>query len=176
MDPKEKLGKALYHLLEKKHLHDITVDEIVRDVGLKQEDFDRYCKSKKELAHWVYLHILARHGRDILKSRCWSEALYKKFLLYKANLKFLQNLYTSCDVEEIRQTNRRFVRDAYHLMLKKAGADLKNPHIQFATEMVIYGGEEMTMRWILEGMEVPIEVMLVLFQESIPLIISQYFY
>lgn len=42
--------------------------------------------------------------------------------------------------------------------------------------MVIYGGEEMTMRWILEGMEVPIEVMLVLFQESIPLIISQYFY
>ena len=30
MDPKEKLGKALYHLLEKKHLHDITVDEIVR--------------------------------------------------------------------------------------------------------------------------------------------------
>ena len=41
--------------------------------------------------------------------------------------------------------------------------------------MVIYGGEEMTMRWILEGMEVPIEVMLVLFQESIPLIISQYF-
>lgn len=51
MDPKEKLGKALYHLLEKKHLHDITVDEIVRDAGLKQEDFDRYCKSKKELAH-----------------------------------------------------------------------------------------------------------------------------
>ena len=45
MDPKEKLGKALYHLLEKKHLHDITVDEIVRDAGLKQEDFDRYCKS-----------------------------------------------------------------------------------------------------------------------------------
>jgi 5-methyltetrahydrofolate--homocysteine methyltransferase len=59
---------------------------------------------------------------------------------------------------------------------EKAGADLKNPHIQFATEMVIYGGEEMTMRWIQEGMKVPIEVMLVLFQESIPLIISQYFY
>ncbi len=79
-------------------------------------------------------------------------------------------------MEEIRQTNRRFVRDAYHLMLKKAGADLDNPHIQFATEMVVYGGEEMTMRWILDGMKVPIEVMLVLFQESIPLIISQYFY
>ena len=172
MDPKEKLGKALYHLLEKKHLRDITVDEIVRDAGLKNEDFERCCKNKKELAHWVYLHILARHGREILKSRCWSEALYKKFKLYEANLKFLQNLYASCDVEDIRKT----VRDAYHLMLKKAGADLKNPHIQFATEMVIYGGEEMTMRWIQEGMKVPIEVMLVLFQESIPLIISQYFY
>ena len=176
MDPKEKLGKALYHLLEKKHLKDISIEEIARDAGLKEEDFNREFKSKKTAAHWVYLHILARHGREILKSRCWSEALYKKFKLYEANLKFLQNLYASCDVEDIRKTNRRFVRDAYHLMLKKAGADLKNPHIQFATEMVIYGGEEMTMRWIQEGMEVPIEVMLVLFQESIPLIISQYFY
>lgn len=50
MDPKEKLGKALYHLLEKKHLHDITVDEIVRDAGLTKEDFERCCKNKKELA------------------------------------------------------------------------------------------------------------------------------
>ena len=107
MDPKEKLGKALYHLLEKKHLRDITVDEIVRDAGLKNEDFERCCKNKRELAHWVYLHILARHGREILKSRCWSEALYKKFRLYEANLKFLQNLYASCDVEDIRKTNRR---------------------------------------------------------------------
>ena len=77
MDPKEKLGKALYHLLEKKHLHDITVDEIVRDAGLTKEDFERCCKNKKDLAHWVYLHILARHSRDILKSHCWSELCTK---------------------------------------------------------------------------------------------------
>lgn len=50
------------------------------------------------------------------------------------------------------------------------------PHIQFAVEMVVYGGEEMTMRWMMDGMKVPIEVMLVLFQESIPVSISQYFY
>lgn len=41
--------------------------------------------------------------------------------------------------------------------------------------MVVYGGEEMTMRWMMDGMKVPIEVMLVLFQESIPVSISQYF-
>lgn len=34
----------------------------------------------------------------------------------------------------------------------------------------------MTMRWMMDGMKVPIEVMLVLFQESIPVSISQYFY
>lgn len=50
------------------------------------------------------------------------------------------------------------------------------PHIQFAVEKVVYGGEEMTMRWMMDGMKVPIEVMLVLFQESIPVSISQYFY
>ena len=79
-------------------------------------------------------------------------------------------------MEAIRVTNRRFVRDAYNMMLRKAGADLDNPHIQFAVEMVVVGGEEITMRWVMEGMKVPIEAALVLFQESIPLCISQYFY
>ena len=47
MDPKEKLGKALYHLLEKKHLRDITVDEIVRDAGLKNEDLSAAARTRK---------------------------------------------------------------------------------------------------------------------------------
>jgi hypothetical protein len=34
--------------------------------------------------------------------------------------------------------------------------------------MAVVGGEEMTMRWIVSGMKAPKEVMLVLFQESIP--------
>lgn len=173
---RDKLGRTLYKLMEKKPLRYITEEEICREANLPQEDFANHFKNKRELAHWTYVHILALHGKDIMRSHCWSEAMYKKFLLYKSTLKFLQNLYTSCDVERVRQTNRRFVRDAYHYMLKKQGVDLKNPHIDFAVEMVIFGGEEMTMRWILDGMKVPIEVMLVLFQESVPMNISQYFY
>ncbi|MCH3915137.1 MAG: hypothetical protein LKE29_07680 [Acidaminococcaceae bacterium] len=60
-------------------------------------------------------------------------------------------------------------------MLKKGGADLSNPHILFALEMAVVGGEEMTMRWIVSGMKAPKEVLLVLFQESIPKCICQYF-
>ena len=75
-----------------------------------------------------------------------------------------------------RRTNRRFVRDAYTMMREALWVDVHDPHIQFAVEMVVYGGEEMTMRWMMDGMKVPIEVMLVLFQESIPVSISQYFY
>ncbi|MDO5596836.1 MAG: hypothetical protein Q4F92_00650 [Acidaminococcus sp.] len=59
MDPKEKLGKSLYHLLERKHLYDISIEEIARDANLKVEDFNREFKSKRAAAHWVYLHILS---------------------------------------------------------------------------------------------------------------------
>ena len=154
----------------------ITREEILQKAGVSEAEFEKYFHSNVELAHWEYLHILSLHGKEILGASCWSEALYRKFLVYDLHLKFLQNLYKSKDVEAIRVTNRRFVRDAYNMMLRKAGADLDNPHIQFAVEMVVVGGEEITMRWVMEGMKVPIEVMLVLFQESIPLCISQYFY
>lgn len=176
MDVKVKLGQAMHDLMEEKPWDEVTIPEILEKAGVSWDEFHAHFASKRELAHWEYLHILAKHGREILSCHCWSEALYKKFLVYQKHLAFLQNLYQSSDVEAVRVSNRRFVRDAYHYMLRKAGADLNNPHIQFATEMVVVGGEEMTMRWVLEGMKVPIEVMLVLFQESIPLCISQYFY
>jgi len=176
MDAKEKIGQAVHDLMEEKPWDKVTIPEILEKAGVSEAEFHKNFSSKREAAHWEYLHILAKHGREILGSSCWSEALYRKFLVYQKHLAFLQNLYQSCDVEAVRATNRRFVRDAYHVMLHKAGADLDNPHVQFATEMVVVGGEEMTMRWILDGMKVPIEVMLVLFQEAIPLCISQYFY
>ena len=136
----------------------------------------RCINTANELAHYEFLHILAVHGRDILGSKSWSEALYKKFLMYKKYEGFFRHLYESDDNEHFRRTNRRFVRDAYTMMLRHYGVDVHDPHIQFAVEMVVYGGEEMTMRWMMDGMKVPIEVMLVLFQESIPVSISQYFY
>lgn len=176
MDSKVKLGNAIHDLLEEKELDKITREEILQKAGVSEAEFEKYFHSNVELAHWEYLHILSLHGKEILGASCWSEALYRKSLVYDLHLKFLQNLYKSKDVEAIRVTNRRFVRDAYNMMLRKAGADLDNPHIQFAVEMVVVGGEEITMRWVMEGMKVPIEVMLVLFQESIPLCISQYFY
>lgn len=173
---KDQLGKALYKLMEEKPLRKITEEEIVKAAGVSQKEFTTYFHSRRDLAHWVYVHILALHGKDIMHSHCWSEATYKKFQLYAKHLKFLQNLYTSCDVERVRETNRRFVRDAYHYLLRTQGGDLKNPHVHFAVEMFVVGGEEMTMRWILDGMNVPIEVMLVLFQEAVPKNITHYFY
>jgi AcrR family transcriptional regulator len=176
MDPRRQLGEAVRVLLEDRTIEEISVKEILTKAKVSRYQFYKYFHSKEELVRWEYLHILSVHARDILGSSSWSEALYKKFLVYQSNLKFFQHVYQGKDIEDLRQVNRRFVRDAYRMMLHHAGADLNNPHIIFATEMVVVGGEEMTIRWIVDGMKVPIEVMLVLFQESIPVCISQYFY
>lgn len=176
MDAKRRMGEAMGRLLTKKPLKCISVEELVRESGVTRDAYDRTFASMTELAHYEFLHILAVHGRDILGSKSWSEALYKKFLMYKKYEGFFRHLYESDDNEHFRRTNRRFVRDAYTMMLRHYGVDVHDPHIQFAVEMVVYGGEEMTVRWMMDGMKVPIEVMLVLFQESIPVSISQYFY
>jgi AcrR family transcriptional regulator len=176
MDPKRQLGEAVRVLLDDHTIEEITVKDILAKAGVSRYHFYKFFHTKEELVEWEYLHILSAHARDILGSSSWSEALYKKFLVYQTHLKFFQHVYQSENIEHIRQVNRRFVRDAYRMMLRHAGASLDNPHILFATEMVVVGGEEMTMRWIADGMKVPIEVMLVLFQESIPVCISQYFY
>jgi hypothetical protein len=176
MDPKRQLGEAMLVLLSEKELEEITDAEILRKANVSRYQYKKYFRNKRELVRWEYLHILATHARDILGSKSWSEALYKKFLVYQQYLPFFQHIFKRNDLHFIRKNNRRFVRDAYNMMLRHYGVDVKNPHIQFAVEMVVIGGEEITFHWVADGMKVPIEVMLVLFQESIPVCISQYFY
>jgi len=171
----EKLGEAVRILLNKKKIDEITVNEILTKAKVSRYHFNKSFGTKMALVEWEYMHILAREGKNILGSSCWSEAIYKKFCLYEKHLKFFQHIYQSTGIKHIRETNQRFVHDAYMLMLRHEKADLDNPHILFAVEMTVVGGEEMTNRWVADGMKVPKEVMLVLFQESIPKCICQYF-
>ena len=113
MDAKRRMGEAMGRLLTKKPLKCISVEELVRESGVTRDAYDRTFASMTELAHYEFLHILAVHGRDILGSKSWSEALYKKFLMYKKYEGFFRHLYESDDNEHFRRTNRRFVRDAY---------------------------------------------------------------
>lgn len=174
-DEKEKLGNAIYKLLQDKTLELITVKEILLTAKVSRYQFDKHFGTKKALLEWEYLHLLSSVAKDILGSSCWSEAVFKKFCFYEEHLKFFQHVYQSKHTGHLRLANKRFVHDAYAYMLRHKGADLKNPHIAFAMEMAVYGGEEMTWQWVANGMQAPKEVMLVLFQESIPKCICKYF-
>ena len=171
----EALGEAVYQLLKKRKINDITINEILAKANVSRYHFNKMFGTKMSLVEWEYMHVLAQDGKNILGSSCWSEAVYKKFCLYERHLKFFQHIYQSTGIKRIREINQRFVRDAYAMMLRHKGADLDNPHIQFAMGMTVIGGEEMTNRWVAQGMKVPKEVMLVLFQESIPKCICKYF-
>lgn len=175
LDVKDKLGKTVCHLMKTRTIDEITVQEIYTAAGVSRYAFYKNFTRKEDLVEWEYERKLKQEAQNILNSSCWSEALYKKFAVYEKNKAFFRNVYRGREIETIRQRNVDFVRDAYMASLKKHGADLTNPHIVFACEMAVVGGEEMTMRWILDGMKVPKEVMLVLFQESIPKCIVEYF-
>ncbi|MCI2110302.1 MAG: TetR/AcrR family transcriptional regulator [Acidaminococcaceae bacterium] len=172
---KAELGDALRILLKKNTLENITIKEIFEKAKVTRSCFYKYFPTKEDLAEWEYIHLLALEAKHIVASESWSEALYKKFQLYEKHYQFFRHLYGSKNIDQIRRHNVRFTRGAYTKMLKKGGADLSNPHILFALEMAVVGGEEMTMRWIVSGMKAPKEVLLVLFQESIPKCICQYF-
>lgn len=105
MDAKRRMGEAMGRLLTKKPLKCISVEELVRESGVTRDAYDRTFASMTELAHYEFLHILAVHGRDILGSKSWSEALYKKFLMYKKYEGFFRHLYESDDNEHFRRTN-----------------------------------------------------------------------
>lgn len=175
MKEKEALGNAVHHLLHKKNLEDITIKEILEKAAVTRYQFEKNFGTKEALAEWEYVQLLSGIADDILGSSCWSEALFKKFTFYEKHLGFFRHIYASKDMDHLRLSNQRFVRDAYEFMLKKQGADISDPHIAFALDFAVYGGEEMTMQWVIGGMKMPKEVMLVLFQESVPKCIMQYF-
>ena len=172
---KAQLGDALLILLKKNTLENITIKEIIAKAKVTKSCLYKYFSTKEDLAEWEFVHILALEAKNISGSTSWSEALYKKLQLYEKHYQFFKHLYSSKNINQIRRHNVRFTRGAYTKMLKKGGADLNNPHVLFALEMAVVGGEEMTMRWIVTGMKAPKEVMLVLFQESIPKCICRYF-
>ena len=175
IDVKDKLGKTVCHLMKNRTIDEITLKEIFTAADVSRYEFYKHFTRKEDLVEWEYARKLKQNALNILDSKCWSEALYKKFTVYEKYKAFFRNVYRGREIEAIRQHNVDFVRDAYMAMLKAHGADLTNPHIVFACEMAVVGGEEMAMRWILDGMREPKEVMLVLFQESIPKCIIEYF-
>ena len=151
MDAKRRMGEAMGRLLTKKPLKCISVEELVRESGVTRDAYDRTFASMTELAHYEFLHILAVHGRDILGSKSWSEALRREIHIksYEDSSAIFRVMITAGPTGAL-SVSRLCSYAAEALWRTSTTLTFSLP------EMVVYGGEETTMRWMMDGMKVPL--------------------
>ena len=95
---KGSITDALFALMQKKNLADITITEIINDAGVARASFYRNYKSKSDVIVVFIRDILERfrNGREITSINYRSRQHVKKFFLYfRTYSSYFINLYNA---------------------------------------------------------------------------------
>jgi AcrR family transcriptional regulator len=178
MNAKKYLKQAAYQKISEIAIEKLNTKEILLEAEVSKQTFYRYYKDKYELANDLY-HELTQ--KDIIDSAGiatisdWREMYRRQFESFRQHLKFIKHLYTSnetgCTFDYEVKSTIQF--DKEYLLGK--GADITDPRILFALEAKDVGGTYAMRDWILAGMDVSDEEMVIRFALIIPKILLPYY-
>ncbi len=172
------LKEAAYQVLSRKSIEKATVEEICRIAEVSKQTFYRYFSDKYDLSNAVYDDlftegVVLRNGKTLDVS--WEEAYLQQFHLFRQHRNFVKNIFVSqepgCAVDHEIQMSLNY--DRQRVLAK--GGDITDPYISFALEFKDVGGVNALKNWILGGMQVSDEDMILRYRMVIPDILKPYF-
>ena len=149
------LEASLKHLLMKKPLDKLTINDIAEDCGISRMTFYYHFKDIYDLVEWT----CEEEARKALegKKTCatWQEGFLQIFEAVKENKPFIMNVYHSVSREQIE--NYLF-RLTYQLIMgvveeKSVGVNITQEDKTFISEFYKYGFVGIMLDWIKQGMK-----------------------
>ncbi len=178
MNAKKYLKQAAYKKISETPIEKLPLKDILDEAEVSKQTFYRYYKDKYDLANELYYEMTQKEiieSREVNNKENWRSMYVEQFDRFRMHLNFIKHLYTSretgCTVDYEIECTINFDRE----YLKRKGADIEDPRIQFAIEAKDVGGTYVMRDWILRGMDVEAEEMVERFHLIIPQILLPYY-
>lgn len=175
MDTKTALADALESIGESRPLDSIHIREILEVAGVSKQTFYRHFRDKYDLMEYcirrMYDDTFGKMGINYPLSKCCID-LYDR---YRQKMRFLQNVFSSTDMNGATGVIRRLVRETYAKNLELQGVKDEGD-VAFALDLVVFGGVEMTRRWVMQGMPMSNKELAEMWVKVMPNNIAPYFH
>ncbi len=172
---KQLVYESLSKLLLTKSIENLTVNDIIRSSGVSRATFYRHFLDKYDVMTSYYKSILESTLFTFNEGVPWKDAVCAIYGVIKDNPKFFQNAFRCQDANSLKCFIYRMSRDFHLDILRRSGVDISDWRVVWTLESHIYGGLEITDRWIMGGAKESVDELVDVLNKGIPSIFVKYF-
>ena len=152
---KRALEASLKHLLLKKPLDKITINDIAEDCGINRMTFYYHFKDIYDLIEWSCVEDAARALEDKKTYDTWQQGFLQIFEAVLANKPFIMNVYHSVSREQVELYLYKLT---FNLLIgvieeKAAGMAVSDEDKKFIADFYKYAFVGIMLEWIRGGMK-----------------------
>ena len=153
------LEESLKHLLLKKPLDKITINDLTTDCGISRMTFYYHFKDIYDLVEWACVEDGKKALRDKKTYDTWQEGFAQIFEAVLENKPFIMNVYRNVDRERIENYLFKLTYDLIVGVVeeKSKGLNITEEDKKFIADFYKYGFVGIMLEWIREGMKENIE-------------------
>ena len=152
---KRALEASLKHLLAKKPLDKITINDIAEDCGISRMTFYYHFKDIYDLIEWSCIEEASRVIEGNKTYDTWQEGFLHIFEAVLANKPFVMNVYHSVSREQIELFLYKVTYDLLIAVVeeKAAGLQVREENKVFIADFYKYAFVGLMLDWIRKGMK-----------------------
>lgn len=174
-EPAKLIYEAMTKLLQTKSIESLTVNDIICTSGVSRATFYRHFLDKYDVMTSYYKSILETTLFTFNEGVPWRDAVCSIYGVIKDNPKFFQNAFRCQDANSLKCFIYRMSREFHQDILKRNGVDISDWKLVWILDSQIYGGLEITDRWIMGGAKESVEELVDVLTLSIPSVFVKYF-
>lgn len=163
------LFDALYALMQRRTIEELTVGDILEQAHVSRSSFYRHYRDKYELLTTSYKHILESTYLRCLHGSPWKKSATSLYTVLAEHPAFFKHALASTGPNSLRQYICDISMECYEEIFRQHGQDLRGDWRLFtAVKSHIYGTCEITCEWAQEGMRHSPQEMIDLFYYVTP--------
>lgn len=169
------LFEALVDAMQNTSIDQLTISEITKKAHVSRSSFYRRYKDKYDLLNQSYERILERTLFTVHSGSSWRDAIYKIYKVIQENRRFFYHAFRSEDQNSLKKYifNRTMRLECEVLRQQEINTDEKE--IQYRLRGYVAGGLELTVRWVEEGADFPLDELVDILVEMVPESLKKYF-
>lgn len=152
---KKALAQSLKHLLLKKPLNKITINDIADDCGINRMTFYYHFKDIYDLAEWACLQEAAKVIKENKTHDTWQEGMLQIFYTVRENKPLIMNVYRCVDREQVERYLKPLIDNLLLKVVEEQSADMtvRQEDKEFIASVYSYAFVGLMLDWIKNDMK-----------------------
>lgn len=169
------LFNALYEIMLTTPIDRIPVTKILEKAHVSKATFYRKYRDKYDLLNKCYENILEKTLFTFNRGISWRESIYQIYKVIGDNREFFSNAFNSSDCNSLQNFIFDRTLRLEKEILRKNGVDPDAPENSYRLISYVSGGLAITVKWVQDKAEFPLDKLVEIFVENIPNGFQEYF-